>query len=614
MIRMILRLASLVVALSASAMLAAEVSERYIVVLAPSHGGSAELKTSDVENAGGRVEGRSVGQMFVALPAGAASALQNHPGVRYLQRIDAPASASAELTGNASHLRLTPSQAAPTWTSGQYTYDGSGNISAIGTDATPNGDGLYTSYSYDRLSRLIGVSTVRKTSTSPGFAREETYTYDAYGNMTRGTAKDGSALNYSISASTNQLGPDTLYVYDKAGNLTQWNSEHYLYDALGMLVRKQHDGSYNDLYIYTASDERVGARVADTWTWTFRDAGGQVLRQFEGSYSIPSNAWLWKEDYIYGPRGMLAAERPTAEGGLRHFHLDHLGTPRLITSSTGGAIAQHDYSPFGIELTSMRQESTLGGREEPKQFTGHERDFTGGTTSENERYVDYMHARYRGSGLGRFLSVDPVLDAKRALPEPQRWNRYSYVVNNPLRYVDPDGRADNDFRCVECRTPEAKAAFDHGVNQAMKTFVAVGATVLVARYAPPLARALFTWALGNPIQATHVAEALLSPPGPSVSIGLPDVAKQLATAERVGTALLKSDSSHRAASFGLDAVAKAGQSFELKGGDGVVRTLIQAPGEVNGSKGIFEYIVNKAGQVTHQRFIENAVVTGLPNK
>jgi hypothetical protein len=42
--------------------------------------------------------------------------------------------------------------------------------------------------------------------------------------------------------------------------------------------------------------------------------------------------------------------------------------------------------------------------------------------------------------LGRFLSVDPVLDREKALKEPQRWNRYSYVINNPLRFRDPDGR------------------------------------------------------------------------------------------------------------------------------------------------------------------------------
>jgi uncharacterized protein RhaS with RHS repeats len=51
-----------------------------------------------------------------------------------------------------------------------------------------------------------------------------------------------------------------------------------------------------------------------------------------------------------------------------------------------------------------------------------------------------MHARYYDAGGGRFLSVDPVLDLKSATTKPQMWNRYSYVANNPVNAVDPDGR------------------------------------------------------------------------------------------------------------------------------------------------------------------------------
>jgi RHS repeat-associated protein len=53
----------------------------------------------------------------------------------------------------------------------------------------------------------------------------------------------------------------------------------------------------------------------------------------------------------------------------------------------------------------------------------------------------YVGARYYASQTGRFTTVDPYLDAQKALVDPQQWNRYAYVRNNPLRYVDPDGRA-----------------------------------------------------------------------------------------------------------------------------------------------------------------------------
>lgn len=53
-----------------------------------------------------------------------------------------------------------------------------------------------------------------------------------------------------------------------------------------------------------------------------------------------------------------------------------------------------------------------------------------------------MLARYYSAGLGRFLSVDPGGDPD--LEDPQSWNRYSYVFNNPLRYNDPTGEDGND--------------------------------------------------------------------------------------------------------------------------------------------------------------------------
>jgi RHS repeat-associated protein len=122
------------------------------------------------------------------------------------------------------------------------------------------------------------------------------------------------------------------------------------------------------------------------------------------------------------------------------------------------------------------------------KFTGHERD----NIAASNASVDYMHARYYSPTAGRFLSVDKSLDIKRNLPEPQRWNRYAYVVNNPIRSLDPDGMADNDFRCVECRTPEAKVAFDRGVTQAMKVGLPIVAGFLVGAELPALARAAFT--------------------------------------------------------------------------------------------------------------------------
>ena len=82
--------------------------------------------------------------------------------------------------------------------------------------------------------------------------------------------------------------------------------------------------------------------------------------------------------------------------------------------------------PFGQEWAGTPAETS------PKMFAGQERDVETG--------LDYFGARYYRAEIGRFTTVDPELNIKGALVDPQRWNRYAYARNNPLRYTDPDGR------------------------------------------------------------------------------------------------------------------------------------------------------------------------------
>lgn len=63
-------------------------------------------------------------------------------------------------------------------------------------------------------------------------------------------------------------------------------------------------------------------------------------------------------------------------------------------------------------------------------FTGKERD--------GETGLDFFGARYLSSAQGRFTSPDPLM-ASAKTSNPQTWNRYAYALNNPLRFVDPDG-------------------------------------------------------------------------------------------------------------------------------------------------------------------------------
>jgi RHS repeat-associated protein len=115
---------------------------------------------------------------------------------------------------------------------------------------------------------------------------------------------------------------------------------------------------------------------------------------------------------------------PNAVPKFIFYQLDHLGSPRVITDETGAVVSTHHYMPFGDEAPVQAQTST-----NKRQFTGHERD--------DDTGHDYMLARYYSSSLGRFMAVDPGDDTRRE--NPQSWNKYEYVRNNPLRLVDPHG-------------------------------------------------------------------------------------------------------------------------------------------------------------------------------
>lgn len=98
------------------------------------------------------------------------------------------------------------------------------------------------------------------------------------------------------------------------------------------------------------------------------------------------------------------------------------------------------------------------------RFAGHWRDFLGLLNVENTEYLDYMHARYYDPNLGRFLSVDPEFDLEKMLGNPQMWNRYTYVTDNPLRYVDPTGRASKEKKDKELAEAAKAAVKEAGEN------------------------------------------------------------------------------------------------------------------------------------------------------
>jgi RHS repeat-associated protein len=157
--------------------------------------------------------------------------------------------------------------------------------------------------------------------------------------------------------------------------------------------------------------------------------------------------------YVYDAMGELAAEYGSAAAstGTQFLTADHLGSTRLVTGTGGVVVERHDYAPFGDEVAAQGCAQPIGSTlRSPRcdiagygaasgdelKFTGKERD--------GETGLDYFGARYFSGAQGRFTGPDPIYIMPQKVLDPQQWNMYAYVRNNPLRLVDPTGMYTTD--------------------------------------------------------------------------------------------------------------------------------------------------------------------------
>ncbi len=321
-------------------------------------------------------------------------------------------------------------------TTGQFAFDGAGNVELMGSDA----------FKYDKALRLMRATIAGST---------EDFTYDVLGNLTKSGVNPQHT--YAVDFATNHLtavfggiSPQTSVTYDYAGNVASMPDGRTLpaqtpaanrriafnYDQFNSMTSLDGE-TLGRVFVYDANDERVAiidheAAGGTVETWSFRDTANRVLRDLQRTYNGQVPVWQWKKDYVY--RGASLSNIVAAEG-VRDVHLDHLGSIRYVSDATTGALSGGTssgtrYRPFGTLVT-------VGVLNERPAFTGHERDEDGDVRNESD--FDYMHARYYSPMMGRFLSTDPGFDYD--LTNPQSWNLYAYVRNSPLGSTDPTGRA-----------------------------------------------------------------------------------------------------------------------------------------------------------------------------
>lgn len=326
--------------------------------------------------------------------------------------------------------------------SAAYQYNGFGQLS------TRTFTNLYSkaseeTFTYDGLNRLSTATTKFGT-----VSQSYHYCYDVLGNMLkkRSDTACGTGTNrfeYGSSTRTNgNAGPHALrldnktgktYHYDNNGNMTSDGERTLRYSGFDKVTQIQKNNALRVDFSYGAGLGRYYRK--DTYLSGADEAKGKVNREtyYLGAYQrIETDSGEVTKQYHIG--NMQITENMIT-GKVTHKLLvrDHLGSVLAVSeinaNHTAGILVQtFRYDPFGQQYAMNEGLGSLFEGYMRQGFTGHE--------MLNEVDIIHMNGRIYDPTLGRFLQADPYIQA----PEnSQSYNRYSYVLNNPLSYTDPSG-------------------------------------------------------------------------------------------------------------------------------------------------------------------------------
>ena len=283
-----------------------------------------------------------------------------------------------------------------------------GNNGSVASITNNLDTGRTESFSYDPLNRIL---TAQAQATSGQDCWGQAFgsgglADDPLGNLLSISVTKCSAPSLSVSVNGNSQISNAGFSYDAAGDMTADGQFTYTYDAENRITSSSAGVSYT----YDGNSLRV-KKSSGTLYW--RAFTGNVLTETDASGNTT-------KEYIYFA-GRQIAWRNSA-GNVYYEFADHLGSTRVVTDSTGHTCFDTDYYPYGQENDHTASCPPTN------RFTGYEFD------SETGNY--YAFFRYYSPRLGRFMTTDPL---GAGTGNPQSLNRYSYVMNNPGKFIDPLG-------------------------------------------------------------------------------------------------------------------------------------------------------------------------------
>lgn len=327
-----------------------------------------------------------------------------------------------------------------------YVYDAANNLQSRQDRIA----GLTETFKYDRLDRL---TEYKVDSGSDAYAtRTVTVGYNAAGNILSKSDLGGYVYGSATGPRPHavQTAAGTSYTYDANGALTGTTGAQqrtHTWTSFNQPASMSY-GSNSVAFLYDASLKRVqetvttGATVRTVYMVHPNNAGGLGFEREEvrngGSLVRNENRHfisvggaviaVVKTDNALNStelNGVVSSD----PGRTNYWHKDTLGSVIAVSNGVGAGVEHMAFDAWGRRIRPTgANDAGLNPAHGDRGFTGHEHL--------DELAVVHMNGRMYDPLLGRFFSIDPHIQSPDDL---QNYNRYSYVLNNPLRYTDPNG-------------------------------------------------------------------------------------------------------------------------------------------------------------------------------
>lgn len=244
--------------------------------------------------------------------------------------------------------------------------------------------------------------------------------YDALGNINR---KDDAGSPYVYGQPSK---PYQLTAIQNASSNLSFNTLNVTYTDFNKINQISEMGSNKEfLFTYNGAEERVKMeyKVGGVLNYT---------RYYSDEYDLEETATDKREwTYINAPTGLAAIYyKKNGTGQLLYVTSDHLGSPIALTNSAGQLVEAYSFDAWGRRRDPNNWSNfyVAASQYMIRGYTMHEHLDEVGLINMNGRVYDPV--------VGRFIQPDNYIQAPDVL---QNYNRYSYVLNNPLKYTDPSG-------------------------------------------------------------------------------------------------------------------------------------------------------------------------------